>query len=122
MRARVYPEAATRAVGHDELGAVLRGFLGHHGLPDVPLWPEQNDVELGGEHAQQRHSAAQADGETHGGQSHLDVVGGTQVDHNKRCPDNARRVHSEADVLGFVERLGEIETVASQRHVIVGKL
>lgn len=79
----------------------------HHALAHVALRPHQDDVELGREEARHRHRGAHRDGHAHAGDADGDVVGRAEVDGHERQPNDARRVHREADVLALVERLGD---------------
>lgn len=86
--------------------AYRRVAHGHHALAHVALRPDQDDVEFGREETRHRHCGAHRNGHAHAGDSDGDVVGRAEVDGHERQPDDTRRVHGEADVLGLVERLG----------------
>lgn len=79
---------------------------GHHALAHVALRPHQDDVQFGREETRHRHRGAHRNGHAHAGDSDGDVVGRAEVDWHKRQPNDARRVHGEANVFGLVERLG----------------
>lgn len=65
----------------------------------VSLRLGDDDVHLWREHAAQSHGHTEADGEGCGD----DLVVAAKVDWHERQPDDARGVHGEGDVFGFVE-------------------
>lgn len=70
----------------------------------VPLWLRDDDVHLWREHAPQSHGHAEAHRERRGD----DLVVAAEVDRHKGEPNDARGVHGEGDVLGFVEIGGNV--------------
>ena len=74
------------------------------GAAVVPLRLVDDDVDLRNEEQHQRHGGAETDRQTHG--DHLVLA--AEVDRHEGQPDDARRVHGEADELRLVEVLREV--------------
>lgn len=71
----------------------------HHALAHVALRPDQDDVEFGREETRHRHRGTHRNGHAHAGDADGDVVCCAEVDGYESQPNDARRVHGEADVL-----------------------
>lgn len=91
------------------------GVRGGERAAHVSLRLGEDDVHLWREHAAQGHGHAEAHREGH----RDDLVVAAEVDRHERQPDDARGVHGEGDVFGFVEIGGYVaclEGVVSAAH------
>lgn len=103
-------EQAVASAGNFSIADVhAHSVGGGESAAHVSLWFGNDDVHLRREHAAQGYSHTEAHGEGRGD----DLVVAAKVDRHKRQPDDARGVHGEGDVFGFVEICGNVAGLKS---------
>lgn len=113
------PEYAEESVGPTRCLAIPDMHTHHigsgEGTADIPFGLCNDDIHLGSEHAPQGNCHTQA----HGKASCNDLVVAPKVYRYKGKPNDARCIHSEGNILGFIEigrHVASFESIVSATH------